>query len=160
MNEITIDAATDDDIDRIAGLFFADMVDLGVAPSQEAMRATVASIIEDTSDDRTMFVARDEGLVVGVVFANAFVSVKFAGRSIWIEELYVAPAARKRGIGRDLVTHMMQWAAERGFVGVNLEAYRMNTAASILYRSLGFRRLARERYEIALEDFLADREEA
>jgi ribosomal protein S18 acetylase RimI-like enzyme len=61
-------------------------------------------------------------------------------------------------LGRRLVLHALAWARAEGFVGVELEAYRMNTAASVLYRSLGFRRLARERYACALADLELEEE--
>ena len=57
------------------------------------------------------------------------------------------------GVGRELVEQLLDWAHGAGFAGVELEAYRMNTAASILYRSLGFRRVARERYSFHMDDW-------
>ena len=53
----------------------------------------------------------------------------------------------------ELVERLVVWAHERGFAGVELEAYRMNTAASVLYRSLDFRRIARERYSYDMANF-------
>jgi ribosomal protein S18 acetylase RimI-like enzyme len=40
----------------------------------------------------------------------------------------------------------LDWAEDNEIRGVDLEAYRGNTPASILYRSVGFHRLGRERF--------------
>ncbi len=85
-------------------------------------------------------------MIAGVLLADAFFSLKVAGQALWIEELYVRPEFRRRGLGIHLVEYLLDWAEEKGYGGVELEAYRMNTAASLLYRELDFRRLARERY--------------
>ena len=45
------------------------------------------------------------------------------------------------------------YAMNAGLRGIELEAYRMNTAASVLYRTLGFRRLARERYAFDMAEY-------
>ncbi len=83
---------------------------------------------------------------VGVLLANYNWSLKFAGRALWIEELYVTPSARRLGIGRMLVECLLDFAEDNEIKGVDLEAYQGNTPASILYRSLGFHRLGRERF--------------
>lgn len=149
---VSYGAAETRDASRLAALFFADMTDLGREPDQSKL----LRVAEDAlADERAhLRVARDaQGRAVGVVLAIEFWSVKFPGRSLWIEELYVTPDFRRRGIGRELVERLVVWAHAEGFAGVELEAYRMNTAASVLYRSLGFRRKARERYSFDMADF-------
>lgn len=151
---ITLDWARADEADRLAELFHADMVELGLAPNTQELRALVRGLLEVPRELLFLRVARDEaGIAVGVLLANAFYSIKFPGRAWWIEELYVAPEARRMGVGRLLVDDLLGYAHTHGFKGVELEAYRMNTAASILYRSLGFRRLARERYTFDLSEW-------
>ncbi|MFT6397027.1 MAG: ribosomal protein S18 acetylase RimI-like enzyme [Bradymonadia bacterium] len=152
--KITVETATEADVDRITALFMADMRDLGVSPEQGAMREVAAAAI---TDERIVVrVARQAGKTVGVLLANDMLSIKFPGRALWIEELYVAPEARRQGLGRILVEDLLDWALQHDYKGVELEAYRMNTAASILYRSVGFSRLARERYSFDLSDWELD----
>jgi ribosomal protein S18 acetylase RimI-like enzyme len=55
--------------------------------------------------------------------------------------LAVAPTARRRGIGRLLVDHMIALAAERGAVRVVLNSGPNMTGAHQLYYSMGFTRL-------------------
>lgn len=158
---ITIVEPTESDIEPIADLFKEDMDDLGVDTDRgdlvEVARRCVGND-EETGAGALCWVARNQTTsdVVGVVLANFNWSLKFAGRSLWIETLYVTPAARRRGIGRMLVEHLLDWAEDHDIRGIDLEAYRGNTPASILYRSLGFRRLGRERfyYRIDGDDYL------
>ena len=148
-----IEPATPADKDRITALFFADMVDLGLTPSQTELSRVTSMVFEDDRfrNNTVLRVARrDDGLIIGLVMAQPFLSIKFPGEALWIEELYVVPEYRRFGVGRRLVEDLLTWAESAGYRGVDLEAYRMNTAASILYRSLGFRRLARERYSYAI----------
>ena len=46
---------------------------------------------------------------------------------------------------------MLDWAEERGVLGVDIEAYHRNTPASVLYRTSGFWRLGRERFHLKLD---------
>ena len=55
--------------------------------------------------------------------------------------LAVAPTARRRGIGRLLVEHMIALAAERGAVRIVMNSAPDMTAAHELYDSMGFTRL-------------------
>ena len=149
---VTYGLAAPEDARRLAALFFADMTDLGREPDQAKLCGVAEAALAD--ERAHLQVARDpDGRAIGVVLAVEIWSVKFPGRSLWIEELYVTPDYRRRGIGRELVERLVVWAHERGFAGVELEAYRMNTAASVLYRSLGFRRIARERYSYDMANF-------
>jgi len=147
----TIDIPHADDVEAIARLFHEDMVDLGVDAPLEDLRQLAQTVIAELDAEAPgclCWVARvdDADEAVGVLLANFNWSLKFAGRSLWIEELYVTPRARRRGIGRQLVEHLLDWADANAIRGIDIEAYQGNTPASILYRSLGFHRLGRERF--------------
>ena len=55
--------------------------------------------------------------------------------------LAVAPAARRRGIGRMLVEHVIALAAERGASRVVMNSGPQMTGAHQLYYAMGFTRL-------------------
>ena len=80
-------------------------------------------IIEPPADrDREAIVVRPdpEGEAVGILLANILFSVKFAGRALWIENLFVSKDWRERGLGRLLVEHMLDWAEENDISGIDL----------------------------------------
>ena len=57
----------------------------------------------------------------------------------------------ERGLGRVLVERLLEIARHDGLAGIDLEAYHGNAPAALLYRSLGFRRLGRERFYYRME---------
>lgn len=59
-----------------------------------------------------------------------------------VDDIYVAPEHRSRGIGRALVDRCRQWSRERGADGVSLQVAAANERARKLYRELGFREVS------------------
>lgn len=53
----------------------------------------------------------------------------------WVLNMYVVPAARRRGIARALMNEVLGYCREQGFRSVNLHA---SDAGRPLYESLGF----------------------
>jgi ribosomal protein S18 acetylase RimI-like enzyme len=54
--------------------------------------------------------------------------------------MWVAPEARRRGVGRMLIDAIVAWAAERGVRTVRLMVTSVNDGAMEFYRRLGFER--------------------
>ena len=64
-----------------------------------------------------------------------------------IQTIAVADDARRRGLGRELMTTLIDAATERGATEIFLEVRADNPGAQELYRSLGFEQIAvRPRY--------------
>ncbi len=62
----------------------------------------------------------------------------------YLEELYVTPARRGRGVGRALLERAMEVSRERGAVRIELGTSTDDTAAIGLYESAGFTNLEHE----------------
>ena len=60
------------------------------------------------------------------------------GLECYLQELYVVPALRGRGIGRALLEATIERAREAGAAGVDLNTGETDTAARALYESVGF----------------------
>jgi ribosomal protein S18 acetylase RimI-like enzyme len=60
------------------------------------------------------------------------------GLDAYLEELYVAPTARRRGLGRALVETAMDIARSRGAVYIDLYTGEDDGPARALYERLGF----------------------
>ncbi len=97
-----------------------------------------------------LFVAEQEGRAVGVFLANQIVSVEKGGETLWIEELYVTPGARRRGVARAMLDHVANEARRRGLRALDLEVVPSQQAAFALYRSLGFQDVPRKRMALEL----------
>jgi ribosomal protein S18 acetylase RimI-like enzyme len=61
-----------------------------------------------------------------------------AGPETYLQELYVAPALRGRGIGRCLLEETLEYARAAGASGIDLNTGETDTAARNLYESMGF----------------------
>lgn len=146
-----------EDVPTLGHLFLQDMQTLGIKTDLETMQTLAHAVVTESlrpEGQCVMWVARlaADQAPVGVVLGIRSWSLKFGGPSVWIEELYVTPSARRHGLGRLLVETLLDWAETQGIRGVDLEAYHGNTPASVLYRSIGFHRLGRERFFFDLHD--------
>ncbi len=82
--------------------------------------------------------------LVGGAGPDGFAQVSFR-RSVWadepvgyLEELYVVPDRRREGIGRALMTAVLELAHERRAAGMEVVTGEDDTAARSLYESVGF----------------------
>jgi GNAT superfamily N-acetyltransferase len=106
----------------------------------DEIRVTEADILRDGFGPRPCFeclLAEIAGDPVGFALYLADYST-FAGRAgIFVEDLFVAEAARGRGIGRRLLARLAALAQERGASSLNLNVLDWNPARAFYHR-LGF----------------------
>jgi len=83
--------------------------------------------------------ARGEGEVAGYAI-YFFTFSSFVGRAgIWLEDVYVRPQFRKRGLGRRLIEAVARIGVERGCRRFEWLALNWNEGALEFYRGLGAR---------------------
>ena len=80
--------------------------------------------------------AREEGRVVGVAVLAYRLSVSAAGPFASIEDLYVEPGARRRGVGRALLEAVGERCTSRGVSYV--EAQAEDEEAVAFYAAVGY----------------------
>ena len=118
-------------------------------PLVEASTERLARVLEDVAADIArgfLMLARDGGRIVGVAYVATILSAEHCGPVAWLEELYVTPDYRHRGIGTALVTAVLEKAQKAGIVAVDLEIDLDHNRVISLYERLGFRRLERSRW--------------
>jgi ribosomal protein S18 acetylase RimI-like enzyme len=91
-----------------------------------------------------IWLAEISGASVGYVAVCLGFSLEAQGNDAFIDELYVRPRYRRRGIGRHLLALAVQEAQGLGARVLHLFVDRNNPRARALYASLGF--APRERY--------------
>lgn len=133
-----IDFAGATDLDAMADLLgelFA--LESDFHPQREKQLASLRWILDHPALGR-LFVLRDSSRIVGM--ANALISISTAegGPVLILEDVILAAGHRGKGHGRQLVGHVLRWAAVEGMSRVTLLADRENAAALGFYRRLGF----------------------
>ena len=91
-------------------------------------------------DESVIFIAHDGGQAAG--FAQlypTFSSVSIAPIVV-LNDLFVAPEARKKGVGRLLLEAAARHAKDTGAIRLTLTTATTNTTAQALYESAGWKR--------------------
>jgi ribosomal protein S18 acetylase RimI-like enzyme len=129
----------------LAQLLTAQLVEHALPAEAERIERGIAVALAADSP-AWLFLAERAGAAVGVMLAQRCASVEKGGLGLWIEELYVVPAARRSGVARALLGHVIDAAAELGIVALDLEVVKSQEAALALYAALGFKRVDRLRF--------------
>lgn len=136
---INTSRATLDDLDDLATLFDAYRVFYRRTSDRAVARAFVEERLQ--REESVIFIARGtSGEALGFTqLYPAFSSV--SARRIWIlNDLFVAPGARSRGVARQLMERARAFALETGALRLVLETAEDNHPAQALYEALGYAR--------------------
>lgn len=134
--------ATGADADAVTTLLVAQLREHRLDTPKEALRQTVVRILDRPRHGR-LLVATDAARVVGVAACSFAWPFEHAGRSLWLEELYVVPEWRGRGVGTTLLAAVHRLADEVGAVAIDLEVDVEHERAAHLYARAGFSPLPR-----------------
>lgn len=80
------------------------------------------------------------GNVVGYVILTLGYSFEYRGRDAFVDELYIEPEFRRRGLGRRAMEFVEKRAKEMGVNALHLEVDPKNEAALELYRQSAYQR--------------------
>jgi len=109
-------------------------------PMHDATNHREAAEIVADGNRWAVFVARLDGLAVGFVEAHLRDYAEGASSSPvgFIEGWYVAPDARKQGIGRALVAAGENWARDRGCIEMASDTQADNTISIEAHQRIGY----------------------
>jgi len=136
------------DIPAILGLLLqVDMVhhngrpDLFRGPATKYTAEELEELLED--DERPVFVCESDGRVTGHAFT---VHQETRGdhvltdiRTLYIDDICVDEAARGRGVGKALYSHVLEYAKSRDFYNVTLNVWACNPGAMKFYEAMGLK---------------------
>jgi ribosomal protein S18 acetylase RimI-like enzyme len=129
--------ATDGDIPALLALierFYAE--DGGRFEAEPAERA-LRGIVRDGSLG-AVWILEDGGAPCGYVVLTLGYSLEFHGRDAFVDELFVLPSHRGRGLGGRALALVEDECRRRGVSALHLEVTPTNQAAVELYRGRGF----------------------
>jgi GNAT superfamily N-acetyltransferase len=137
MTDIPIRPATPDDVATILR-FVQDLAAFEREP--DAVEATEAMLSEALFGPRPAaeaVIAEEAGAPVGfALFFHNFSTWK-GRRGLYLEDLYVTPAARGRGVGGALLRHLAAIAVERNCARFEWAVLDWNADAIAVYRRMG-----------------------
>src|SRR5213594_496101 len=148
--------ATEAELEAVTALLVAQLREHRVQTPEAKIASAIQGLLRRPERGRIL-VALEGGRPVGVAAFSFAWPLEYADRSAWLEELYVEPAARGRGIGTRLLRAALRVAAEAGATVVDLEVEADHQRAARLYAREGFRSLARTHWVRTLEPVDAPR---
>jgi len=148
--DASIAAAGPGDRAELASLLAAQLAEHEIPIESARLAAAIDGALEDPRRG-SFLLARREGRAVGVAYLSLVWAIEHGGRSAWLEELYVVPELRGRGLGARLLDAVLVHARELGCAAVDLEVEASHARAAALYRRAGFRPHQRARWVLRLE---------
>lgn len=100
-------------------------------------RTAVERLLADPACGRA-WVIEAVGAPVGYVVLAFGFSLEYLGRDAFVDEIYLRPEARGRGVGRQALERVEAEARALGVQALHLEVERRNTDAAAVYRRAGF----------------------
>ena len=113
---------------------------IAFAPADAVYDPNSVPVTEPTSPtrpSRCLLLVEPDGNVVGMALYFYNYSTWRSVSSIYLEDLFVLPGHRGRGIGRALLAHLARLAVERGCGRFEWSVLDWNAPAIGFYRSLG-----------------------
>jgi GNAT superfamily N-acetyltransferase len=108
------------------------------SPSDASFATSVQRLMDDDATEYLLGAAQRGAPPAGVVQLRYRWAVWRDGYDCLLEDLFVAPEARRGGLGRALVATTIERARARGCRRIELDTAETNHPARALYESMGF----------------------
>ncbi len=129
------------DVERLIAAYHTSE---GVRPRPERISWAVDQILRNRVGG-VILVAREKRAIVGVALAVYQPSAEL-GRMLVVNDFFVDPALRRKGVGRALATKLLEEAKAMHVDQIDLEVLPANAAAAAFWKSVGFRNSGRTIY--------------
>jgi GNAT superfamily N-acetyltransferase len=148
--ETAVRPATREQTDDIFAMLALQLEEHRIAIEPGALRSAIAGVFDDPSRG-AFLLARVDDRFVGVAYVSFIWSIEHGGRSLWLDELFVRPELRERGIGRLLLEAVFALARAERCVAIDLEVDVDHSRVESLYQRHGFIAHERRRFVRLLE---------
>jgi diamine N-acetyltransferase len=136
--EATFEPARDADAELLLGMMREFNEHERIEFVEQDVRRALAQILSDERLGRVL-VVRADGAAAGYLVLTFGFSLEFKGRDAFVDELYLRPEFRGRGLGRRALSHAEEVCRRLGIRALHLEVERANATAQQLYLRAGFR---------------------
>jgi diamine N-acetyltransferase len=125
------------DVEPLLPLVEAFHAEDGYPFLEEETRINLRRLLSDPQLGR-LWVFEEAGALVGYLVLGLGFSLEFRGRDAFVDELYVVPSHRGRGLGKQALAAAEAACRELGVRALHLEVERDNEEALGLYLKAGF----------------------
>jgi ribosomal protein S18 acetylase RimI-like enzyme len=126
------------DLDALVNLQAAFHVDEGIPADPPAFRCAIGGLLRDGSLGRAWLI-EEGGAAVGYLVLTFGYSIEHGGHDAYVDELYLEPGHRGRGLGTEALRLAEDTCRQVGIRVLLLEVADANERAAGLYRRAGFR---------------------
>ncbi len=130
-------------LDPVLALVTAFHEEEGIQQDDATRRAALSPLLEG-SPYGAVYIIGPTRAPIGYVVITFGWSVEFGGMDGFVDEIYIRPRVRGRGIATEVLLDLPKALAGAGLTALHLEVDRDNPTAQRLYARTGFK--ARERY--------------
>jgi GNAT superfamily N-acetyltransferase len=145
---LSISLASPQDLAEVVRLLAAQLEEHAIALPATLEKA-VAGMLEDPRRGRILLAGLGER-AVGLACVSFTWTLDLGGHSAWLDELFVEPDLRSKGIGQALLRAAIEEARSTGAIAVDLEVVEGHERAARLYERHGFARRFRTRWALDL----------
>jgi len=122
-------------------------------PNRERQQAGLQQLLAN-QQLASLWVARlSTGTVIGLCTAQLVISTAQGSYAVWIEDVIVATDYRRKGIGKTLLQHALDWAAQQGATRAQLLIDKQNDQAFSFYQQLGWRHTQLQALHLLMVNF-------
>ena len=130
--------AQPEDLDRVVALVTAFHAETGISQDDAARRTGLAPLLDGIPHGAVYLIGPSRA-PIGYVIVTFGWSVEFGGLDGFIDEIYVRPAVRGRGIASEVLISLPAALAEAGLKALHLEVDRADDPSQRLYARAGFK---------------------
>lgn len=130
-------------LDKVTALCADFHAESGISQDDEARRAALAPLLEGSPYGAIYLIGPPRAAIGYMVVCFGW-SVEFGGLDAILDELYIRPGVRGRGIATESLIALPRALAAGGLRAIHLEVDRENATAQRLYARAGFK--PREKY--------------
>lgn len=129
--------ARPDDLERLLPLVAACHAEIGIVQDDSLRRAALVPVLEG-NPHAAVYLIGPRRTPIGYVMLSFGWSLEFAGLDGTVDEIYIRPTVRRRGIGTEVMSALPRALAGAGLKALHLILRHDNHGARKLYERLQF----------------------
>jgi GNAT superfamily N-acetyltransferase len=142
---LTIRQPTRTERDEVVRLLAIQLQEHDVEIATDTLTRAIDGVF-DRPERGLLMIAATEEKPIGVAYLSFQWTLEYGGPIAWLEELYISPEHREKGIGTKLLNAVIEELQKRGYLALDLEIEKGHERVASLYLRSGFKQLTRVRY--------------